>query len=195
MFKCTNYYTLKIDSILHQDINKYLQNKSAIYLFKYDYRTVIDYATNDTVYDGLEKLITKRYHEIRSDTIGLFFNTSISLTSKMFSDTKKDLLIDIIKNDEPYRYKNIKNLLNIITENQHPLYIGKANKLASRIKQHILGGKQSHLKDNLSKYDINIEECILSYHYIDDNLDENTNELFEDVITRVLKPGFVRRIG
>ena len=74
------------------------------------------------------------------------------------------------------------------------LYIGKANKLANRINQHIKGNS-SDLKNRLQKYNINIEDCLLSYHYIDDNLDDNTNLLFEDIVTRILKPGFVRRIG
>ena len=194
MSNCTDYHTYKIE-YLAQNINHYLKNKSAVYLFKFDFNSVIDYSSDSTVLQGIESLITKTYHEKREDMIGLFFNTTIELTSNIFRDKKRDDLIDVIAQDSSNNYKNIKNLLNIITENQHPLYIGKANKLASRIKQHLSGGGQSKLKENLAKYNIDIDKCILSFHYIDDNLNDSTNELFEDVITRILKPGFVRRIG
>lgn len=195
-FSCSNYYTISVEKDIPNiaDIKSVFENKSAVYLFKYDYNCEILYDDNDTVYSSLDKLIRKLYHEKAETIMGNYFHTSVELTAKGFSQKKQDLLKKTIEDDESFNYVNIKNLINIISENQHPLYIGKANKLRDRIKQHITGSS-SDLKQKLTTYHIDINNCFISYHYMDDDLEVKTNELFEEIVTKVLKPGFVRRIG
>jgi len=194
MKKCNTYFEVNIEQLINAGIENQIENLKAVYLFKYNFINSIDFSSEQTVFDGILSLIEQSYHEKSKSFLGLFFDTTIALSSKPLPDKKNELLEKLISNDVSNNYKNIKSLLGIISENQQPLYIGKANKLADRINQH-LNGNSSDLKDRLKIYNIDIESCILNYHYVDDNLNDDTNLLFEDIITRILKPGFVRRIG
>jgi|SRR5579883_158651 hypothetical protein len=79
---------------------------------------------------------------------------------------------------------------------QAPLYVGKARRLQDRIKQHFK--PLSPLASRLREVGIPLERCILKYCLLDENMDVLSDEallLIEDIITRVLRPGFVLRIG
>lgn len=79
---------------------------------------------------------------------------------------------------------------------QGPLYVGKARKLQDRIRQHFK--PLSPLRTRLRQVGIPLDRCVLVYCLLDENMDNLTDEalvLIEDIITRVLRPGFVLRIG
>jgi hypothetical protein len=79
---------------------------------------------------------------------------------------------------------------------QAPLYVGKARKLQKRIGDHFK--PLSPLAKRLRSVGIPLEQCVLYYCLLDENMDALSDEaltLVEDVITRVLRPGFVLRIG
>lgn len=79
---------------------------------------------------------------------------------------------------------------------QAPLYVGKARRLQERISQHF--NPLSPLAIRLREVGIPLDRCILEYCLLDENMDELSDDallLIEDIITRVLRPGFVLRIG
>jgi len=79
---------------------------------------------------------------------------------------------------------------------QAPLYVGKARKLQDRIRQHFR--PLSPLTTRLREFNIPLDRCVLCYCLLDESMDALSEEalvLIEDIITRVLRPGFVLRIG
>ena len=79
---------------------------------------------------------------------------------------------------------------------QGPLYVGKARRLQYRIRQHF--SPLSPLTVRLRQASIPLDRCVLAYCLLDENRDTLSDEalfLIEDIITRVLRPGFVLRIG
>ncbi len=79
---------------------------------------------------------------------------------------------------------------------QSPLYVGQTGNLRKRIGQHLDPG--SDLSTRLRLAGIPIDECILTYTAVPANplLDQGQIlTLIEDIVTRMLRPGFVGRIG
>jgi hypothetical protein len=79
---------------------------------------------------------------------------------------------------------------------QSPLYVGKAESLQSRIRQHL--DPMSDLAVRLREADIKISGCTLVYTIVDESavsLDGSTMTLIEEIISRLCRPGFVSRIG
>lgn len=79
---------------------------------------------------------------------------------------------------------------------QAPLYVGKADSLQSRIKQHL--EPNSDLALRFREAGINIRSCILAYTVISREilkLDDKSLFLVEEIISRICRPGFVSRIG
>jgi MoxR-like ATPase len=79
---------------------------------------------------------------------------------------------------------------------QAPLYVGKALSLQSRFLQHIQ--PMSDLNCRLREVGITLEQCILLYAELDSlpkNINQDALNLIEEILTRILRPGFVKRIG
>ncbi|WP_298332362.1 GIY-YIG nuclease family protein [Asticcacaulis sp.] len=77
-----------------------------------------------------------------------------------------------------------------------PLYVGQTGGLRRRIKDHLAPG--SGLATRLRSADIQIENCTLAYRLMPDSdlyKDEQTLTLIEEIVTRLIRPGFVGRIG
>jgi hypothetical protein len=79
---------------------------------------------------------------------------------------------------------------------QAPLYVGKADSLQGRIRQHL--EPMSDLSVRLRDADIILSRCILAYALVAETpgkLDEDALFLIEELMTRICRPGFVSRIG
>ncbi len=84
---------------------------------------------------------------------------------------------------------------------QAPLYVGKAQDLQRRIRQHI--EPMSELSTRLREAGIRIEECTLAYALLSTDIQELDGWsqepqdliLIEEIVTRICRPGFVVRPG
>lgn len=97
------------------------------------------------------------------------------------SDAFRGFLADIIAAATPLR---------------SPLYVGQTGGLRRRIKDHLAPG--SGLATRLRSADIQIENCTLGYELMPSSelyKDEQTLTLVEEIVTRLIRPGFVGRIG
>jgi hypothetical protein len=97
--------------------------------------------------------------------------------------------------DEPFRHY-LADLIGKAALLQAPLYVGKAQNLQRRIRQHL--EPMSELSVRLRESDTEIRECVLAYTLMPDLKDFNddkTLRLLEDIITRICRPGFVLRPG
>jgi hypothetical protein len=77
---------------------------------------------------------------------------------------------------------------------QPPMYIGKANELRSRIKDHRDG--ITDFADRIKPYKLMPDELVVAYVYFDaGSMPEKTNELLEYVLSVLATPPFVERRG
>lgn len=79
---------------------------------------------------------------------------------------------------------------------QTPLYVGKATDIQMRTRQHLQ--PTSELAIRLREADIDISECTLGYAVLaktDGDVSTEILTLFEEILTRVCRPGFVLRPG
>ena len=120
---------------------------------------------------------------------------SLSLYSfSTLSETREAQLDEHAESDEFRRV--VTEVFAKLPALQGPLYVGKARKLQDRIRQHFR--PLSPLTTRLRQAGIPLERCVLVYCLLDENMDTLSDEalvLIEDIITRVLRPGFVLRIG
>ena len=120
---------------------------------------------------------------------------SLSLYSfSKLSDTRTDRLEEMAEAAEFRRV--VGEVFARLPAMQAPLYVGKARKLQDRITQHFR--PLSPLTARLRECGIPLDRCVLVYCLLDENMEGLSDEallLIEDIITRVLRPGFVLRIG
>jgi hypothetical protein len=126
-------------------------------------------------------------------SIGPLHSMSLYSFSKL-TETREAQLDTWLESDEFRRV--VSKVFTKLPALQGPLYVGKARKLQNRIKQHFK--PLSPLRKRLRQVGIPLDRCVLVYCLLDENMDTLTDEalvLIEDIITRVLRPGFVLRIG
>jgi hypothetical protein len=79
---------------------------------------------------------------------------------------------------------------------QSPLYVGQTGNLRRRVSQHL--DPVSDLSIRLRSVGIAIGDCVLVYTEIPRNPlfgQTQTMTLIEEILTRMLRPGFVGRVG
>ena len=82
---------------------------------------------------------------------------------------------------------------------QAPLYIGKASdRLAERVWEHV--NRDTDLWNRLEKAGLSLQDCLLVYVPISNSNDIDADltplvQVVEDIITKLSRPGFVRRSG
>lgn len=109
------------------------------------------------------------------------------------SQKKENELRQLAADDSSRQY--LANVISACTMLQSPLYVGKADRLRRRIGNHL--DPSSDLSLRLREVGICIEKCVLVYTLLDDDvcLSEASLFLFEEIISRICRPGFVLRIG
>lgn len=175
-----------------ENIQEQLNDSSAVYFFYFNF---FSYFTEniDDLYANIIYLIEKSFHEPKEKNFGDYYRIILTLTGQKLPDKKLEQLRAFLEDDGLRNFENTKHLFSILQEMQSPIYIGKASRLKTRISQHLK--LSSDLCKRLALNDIDIFNCKLKFYYVNDNLPDNVNNLFEDIATRILKPGFVRRIG
>jgi len=79
-----------------------------------------------------------------------------------------------------------------------PFYVGKADNLQARIKDHSTGN--SRILSHIRAQEINNEEVWVGFYELNhlsdlDNTSENINDVFEEIFQRIVKPGLTQRPG
>ncbi len=132
--------------------------------------------------------------EKREAHISPFYEVGITIKSKNLSSDKEEDLRQYAHRENTRR--EIGRVLEAMSVFQSPLYIGKADKLADRIWDHI--DRKSGLRDRLETAGLSLDNCLLAYVQIsksDGETQTSLVRLVEDIITRLSRPGFVLRIG
>ena len=141
------------------------------------------------------QLLGNPLSEKREGRISPFYEVGITIKPEELTPTKKEALRQYAKKENIR--EDIGIALKAATLLQSPLYVGKTDKLANRVWQHV--SHSTDLCDRLDKVDLSLEDCLLAYVRISNPDDVDTDlslvQLVEDIITRLSAPGFVRRIG
>jgi hypothetical protein len=77
-----------------------------------------------------------------------------------------------------------------------PLYVGQTGTLQTRVRQHL--APSSDLASRLRLTGIGIDRCVVAYRLMPDVellRSEEVRTLTEEIVTRILRPGYVSRIG
>jgi hypothetical protein len=142
---------------------------------------------------SLEKTIALRSAPDHTATLGPLHRATLQSFSEL-SERKAEDLREFAQN------ANFRSIVRSVIESsgplQAPLYVGKAVSLQKRFSQHIL--PMSPLSLRLRQAGLKLEECSLLYTELDglpEDLDPSALNLVEEILTRLLRPGFVMRIG
>ena len=129
--------------------------------------------------------------------ISLFYKLGIIVKSENLPEEREDSLRQYATKENIRQ--EIGRALEAATFLQAPLYVGKAsNRLAARVWEHV--NRRSDLWNRLEQVGLSLQDCLLVYVPIS-NLDETDSDLtpleqlVEDIITRLSRPGFVRSSG
>ena len=128
--------------------------------------------------------------------VGPFYEVGITAKPKELTQAKEHALRQYAKSENTRN--DIGSALEAATLLQAPLYIGKADRLANRIWNHV--SRNTAFCSRIEKVGLSLQDCLLAYVPIpnpDDIEVELTSlvQLVEDIITRLSRPGFVLRIG
>jgi len=169
-----------------------LPNAPGIYAF---YRRIPSLSASDkeAFCEAIKSTVGEHAAPDHNASIGPLHSLSLYSFSRL-SETRTDQL-ETFAESEDFR-SAVSEVFARLPALQGPLYVGKARKLQDRIKQHFR--PLSPLTTRLRQVGIPLDRCVLVYCLLDENMDTLSDEallLIEDIITRVLRPGFVLRIG
>ena len=153
-------------------------------------------ASEEKFVSTIMELFENPLSEKQEARVGPFYEVGITTRPRELTPTKERALkqyakVENIRND-------IGSALEAATLLQAPLYIGKADKLADRIWDHI--NRNTSLCNRIEKAGLSLQDCLLAYVSIPNPNDTDIEltplvQLVEDIITRLSRPGFVLRIG
>ena len=167
-------------------------NAPGIYAF---FRRIppLDTGDKDAFCQTIQSTVRENAAPDHNTTVGPLHSMSLYSFSKL-SETRQAQLDEHAESEEFRRV--VSEVFARLPALQGPLYVGKARKLQDRIRQHFK--PLSALTTRLRHVGIPLDRCVLVYCLLDENMDTLSDEalvLIEDIITRVLRPGFVLRIG
>ena len=144
----------------------------------------------------VSELLGNPLSEKQEARVGPFYEVGITVKPKNLTPTKERALRQYAR--EKNIRNDISNALEAATLLQSPLYIGKADRLADRIWDHV--SRNTTLCTRIEKTGLSLQNCLLAYVPISNPDDSETEltplvQLVEDIITRLSRPGFVLRIG
>ena len=169
-----------------------LPNAPGIYAF---YRRIPQLSTTDkdAFCETIRATVAEHAAPDHNTSVGPLHSLSLYSFSSL-SDTRADQLEELADSADFRRV--VGEVFARLPVLQGPLYVGKARRLQHRIRQHF--SPLSPLTVRLRQASIPLDRCVLAYCLLDENRDTLSDEalfLIEDIITRVLRPGFVLRIG
>lgn len=201
-------FNIKIE---YQPLNYYLfdnnniakvPKESGIYYWLF-FRDLIPYVNDGSVFiSNLKKFYSANLPSIPSNFQN--FKFSVSTSESYFvnknnegkilglGDEKIELLEDFLNKGITER-TFFNNFLKQILF-QKPFYVGKADNLQNRLRNHISG--KSKILKKIRELNIAEETIWIGYTPLDASfINEELNSVFEEVTQRILKPSFVERPG
>ena len=153
-------------------------------------------ASKDNFVETVLRLLEKPLSEKRKSRINPFYEVGLTIKPKRLSAKKEKALRQYASNEDVR--EEIGKALEAMIFWQIPLYIGKTNRLAGRIWDHV--NRETDLVERLEKIGLGIQECLLVYMPISNEHEAETSlipleQLIEDIITKLSTPGFVRKPG
>lgn len=123
-----------------------------------------------------------------------------TLESRSELSPSKRTLLDALALNEEFRHCTAR-MVEAAAILQAPLYVGKAQNLQRRTRQHL--DPMSDLSVRLREAGIRIDDCTLAYAIVEDEaaahdswaIEPRALYLIEEIITRICRPGFVARPG
>ena len=170
-----------------------LPDQPAVYAFFRNIRLPSKNSSPEEFLAAIGAAITARGAPDRSSKVGPLHTVRLECWSEL-SDTKSSSL-DLLAQDHDFR-GFLRTIIETASLLQSPLYVGKADKLQHRIRQHL--NPMSDLAVRLREANITLNGCTLAYAIVDQcpvPLNLQTMTLIEEIISRICRPGFVRRIG
>ena len=181
-----------------QDCNNALDpDTSAVYAWFRDLTlssAVLD--SKENFVDTVLQLFENPLSEERKSHISPFYEVGLTVKPKRLSPKKENALRQYADNENVRA--EIGKALEAMIFWQIPLYIGKTNRLTSRVWEHV--NRETDLVERLEKIGLGIQECLLAYMPISSHYEVEASlipleQLVEDIITKLSTPGFVRRPG
>ena len=194
---------LQVETVRYKQIatrrdcyNALPHNVSAVYAWFRDLALSADaLASREKFANTVMQLLNNPLSEKREGHVSPFYEVGITVKSEKLSKKKEDSLKQYAKKEDIRQ--EIGRALKAATLLQAPLYIGKTDRLAGRVWDHV--NHKTDLWDRLENVDLSLRDCLLAYVRISNPDDVDTDlplaQLIEDIITRLSRPGFVRRIG
>jgi hypothetical protein len=164
----------------------------AVYAFV---RTIDALPTHDaeSFVAAVTKLVETRSAPDHQSAIGPLHRVALFSSSRL-SMTKQEALVRLAQSPE-FRVSTAEILRKASTL-QAPLYVGKTISLQDRFLQHT--NPMSQLSKRLRESGLSLDECTFVFVPLEpspDLDDEDALLLVEELLTRLLRPGFVLRIG
>lgn len=156
----------------------------------------------DRLIEHIEELLDANLSDTFSGKVGSLYSVQVNEKAKSLSDVKRNTLSKLASHVDGREY--LEEILSSATFLQAPLYVGKANKLKSRIEEHVTG--KSGLMERFENAGIKPSSCILRYRYfskeeldlatrLSECGDEHIILLIEELISKLSPAAFVRRHG
>lgn len=169
-----------------------LPNAAGVYAF-FSPTPVLPTSNASDFVEALNALIEQRASPVQSARAGSLHYINLDNYSGL-SAHKKDVLREQSENQD-FR-DEIAAVVSRCMPLRAPLYVGQTVSIQSRIKQHL--SPSSDLAVRLRSTGLAINQCVIAYRLMPDLHSLKSQEvltLTEEIVTRILRPGYVSRIG
>ena len=169
-----------------------LPNAPGVYAF-FSPTPIVPTGTASEFVEALNAYIEQRASPIQFARAGSLHQLSLDNFSGL-SAHKKDVLRDHAE-DQAFR-EEIATVVARCMPLRAPLYVGQTVTIQTRIKQHL--SPSSDLAIRLRSTGLAIDKCVIAYRLMTDLQTLKSQEvltLTEEIVTRLLRPGYVSRIG
>lgn len=158
---------------------------------------------NITAEELLKKLKEYTHTNLRFPENFNKFKYSISVSESLLYKNEKELLgLSTKKTEELILYlkENIVNVQQFAAFFQEacflkPFYVGKANSLNNRLRQHFNKKNDSHIIDKIELNKINFNNIWVGYKILEVSTNEIICNIYEETLQRIIKPGLTIRPG
>jgi hypothetical protein len=127
------------------------------------------------------------------------FKFEVSIKEKGFgnsflglSQVKEAVLKGYLERAEENR-KDFIEFLKLVSISR-PFYVGKADNLNQRLRQHF-DGINSDILSFLREQKINYNDVLICFEVLEKQFDESINSVYEEITQRITKPGLTKRPG
>jgi hypothetical protein len=134
-----------------------------------------------------------------SETSSTGYKFEVSVKEKGFENNfiglslkKEEQLKNYLKASEDNR-NNFLEYLKLVCISR-PFYVGKADNLNQRLRQHFEGVNSDILRF-LRDQKINFNDVLICFELIDMQFDDSINNVYEEITQRIIKPGLTKRPG